>query len=157
MLRELKHEIFGEAVAMPTYGDPADPDDLGSGGVGSSLGCPGGAGGGLVRITAGSIVLNGQVNANSPGACFGDGAGGGIKLVTSGALTGTGACFDWFRKPTVFDSLIYSILFWPCIHRWSSPFRFKLPPFTRLCCRASRLDSCSPMIPVLERPSWPGC
>ncbi|HAV61008.1 MAG TPA: hypothetical protein DCY13_01415, partial [Verrucomicrobiales bacterium] len=78
-----------EAYTNPSYGDFRDPNELGSGG-GSDLGAAGN-GGGLVRITAGAIELNGQVLANggNGGSWGGGGSGGGIKLVAQ-SLAGNG-------------------------------------------------------------------
>ena len=72
-----------------TYGDSTDPNELGSGG--GSDGGPGGSGGGLVRITAGNLVLEGQILANggAGGWLGGGGSGGGVKIYTD-TLSGTG-------------------------------------------------------------------
>ncbi|MHB8874563.1 MAG: Ig-like domain-containing protein, partial [Myxococcaceae bacterium] len=86
---------FGRSTAAPaaymaTYGDYRDPNDLGSGGA-SSGAVPGGNGGGLVRISAQSLQLNGQLNANGQDGAYPyfGGSGGGIKLDVQ-ALSGTG-------------------------------------------------------------------
>jgi len=78
-----------EAFANEVYGSFRDPAEVGSGG-GSDSGRAG-PGGGLVRIVAQSVVLDGQILANGgSGSTFGGGgSGGGIKLAT-GTLTGTG-------------------------------------------------------------------
>ena len=74
------------------YGDPLNPNQVGSGGGGDS-GSPGGNGGGLVRITAGTIALDGGIVADgqtAPSGYYGGGgSGGGIKINT-GALSGVG-------------------------------------------------------------------
>ncbi|MEX0741838.1 MAG: hypothetical protein WD079_03515, partial [Phycisphaeraceae bacterium] len=72
-----------------TYGSYADPNEVGSGG-GSDQGA-GGNGGGLVRITANTMALDGQILANGGNGGFtgGGGSGGGIKI-TTGTLTGEG-------------------------------------------------------------------
>ncbi|MBS2032930.1 MAG: hypothetical protein JST54_33970 [Deltaproteobacteria bacterium] len=76
---------------VATYGDLKDPNDLGSGGFGNSASCAGGAGGGLVRLVAGSLALNGQILANGePSACAYYGSGGGIRLDV-GTLSGSGS------------------------------------------------------------------
>ncbi|MCW5553064.1 MAG: Ig-like domain-containing protein [Verrucomicrobiae bacterium] len=66
------------------YGDYADPDDWGSSGH------TGAKGGGLVRIRAGTLGLEGQVLANGEQATWeGSGSGGGIYIAV-GTLTGGG-------------------------------------------------------------------
>ena len=69
------------------YDDYADPNDWGSGG-GATDG--GGIGGGLVRITAGTVSLDGQIVADGGSANYGGGSGGGI-YVSAGALEGSGS------------------------------------------------------------------
>lgn len=71
-----------------TYGDFADPDDWGSGGArgdvfGDDLT---GAGGGLVRITSETLVLNGRLLANGI-----NGSSGGGIFVSVAALIGDGS------------------------------------------------------------------
>ncbi len=79
--------IYGSINA--TYGDFADPDDWGSGGGNSPrYGTIGGTGGGLARITAANLVLDGHIKANGEFGQAG-GSGGGI-YVTVAALTGSG-------------------------------------------------------------------
>ncbi len=76
---------------MPVYGDYRDPNDLGSGGTGSNGSYPGGNGGGLVRLTATSLTLNGSILAKGSGGSSGySGSGGGVRIDV-GALTGTGS------------------------------------------------------------------
>jgi hypothetical protein len=79
-----------ETYANPSYGDFRDPNEFGSGG-GSDLGA-GGNGGGLVRITAQSIELDGQILANGGNGVTwsGGGSGGGVKLVAA-SLSGGGS------------------------------------------------------------------
>ncbi|MFO0847615.1 MAG: Ig-like domain-containing protein [Gemmataceae bacterium] len=60
------------------YDDYRDPDDAGGGGSG--------VGGGVVRVTAGSLALDGGIYANG----LSGGAGGGI-FVSVGTLTGAGS------------------------------------------------------------------
>jgi hypothetical protein len=76
------------------YGDFANPNESGSGGGGySSWGSvyPGGNGGGLVRIIAGSITLDGNIYANGGvSQYYSGGSGGGIYIGTD-ILTGSGA------------------------------------------------------------------
>lgn len=74
-------------TANAVYGDCADPDDWGSGG-GPDLSPS--AGGGLVRLEAGSLVLEGQLLANGPAAVVGAGSGGGIYVAVTN-LTGGGS------------------------------------------------------------------
>ena len=78
-----------EQSANAIYGAFGDPNELGSGG--GSDGSPAGSGGGLVRITATSIALDGRIQANGGDGGFvgGGGSGGGIKIVTA-ALAGAG-------------------------------------------------------------------
>ena len=75
-----------DARTNAVYGDYADPDDWGSGGTGA-------AGGGLVRLTANTLQLDGQVLATGGfggyGISFAGGSGGGI-YVAVGTLTGNG-------------------------------------------------------------------
>ncbi|MCP5016945.1 MAG: hypothetical protein GY938_17005, partial [Ketobacter sp.] len=76
------------------YGSMVNPDELGSGGgAGGSSSYYGGDGGGLVRITAGDIVLDGSIRANGGDGINnlynGGGSGGGVH-VEVGTLSGTG-------------------------------------------------------------------
>ncbi|MBM4083452.1 MAG: right-handed parallel beta-helix repeat-containing protein, partial [Planctomycetes bacterium] len=68
-----------------TYGDYANPNELGSGGG------YGNVGGGLVRITAGSAQIDGSISANggAGGWNTSGGSGGGVFLDV-GALSGSG-------------------------------------------------------------------
>jgi len=72
-----------------TYGDPHNPNELGSAGAG--LYGFGGAGGGLVRISAATAQIDGVLLANgaNPAGDGGGGSGGGIWL-NVGALSGSG-------------------------------------------------------------------
>ncbi len=77
----------------PVYGDFRNPNNVGSGGATLS-GDPsqGGNGGGLVRIVAQTLTLNGVIRANggvAPGFAAG-GSGGGIRI-DAGTLSGTGS------------------------------------------------------------------
>ena len=73
------------------YGDFRDPNEPGSGG--SSFGNPTGNGGGLVRIVAQTVQLDGMIKADGGvrGSCCsaGGGSGGGIRIDV-GTLSGTG-------------------------------------------------------------------
>ena len=77
--------LGGAAVGTvnAVYGDYADPDDWGSG----STEVPGG---GLVRLRAGTLQLNGEVRADCPGACIAGGSGGGI-FIEVGSIAGQGS------------------------------------------------------------------
>ncbi len=80
-----------EGSPNPVYGDFRDPNDPGSGG-GSSFSPPrGGNGGGLIRIVAQTIQLDGSIVANGGDGEFdaAAGSGGGIR-VDVGTLQGTG-------------------------------------------------------------------
>ncbi|GEL71664.1 hypothetical protein MVI01_34480 [Myxococcus virescens] len=83
------------AVAVATYGDYRNPAELGAGGAGGEASdVLGGNGGGLIRLKAATLRLDGELLANAEGgstlnASYG-GAGGGIR-VEAGALTGTGS------------------------------------------------------------------
>jgi RHS repeat-associated protein len=72
----------GVPYANPIYGDYADPDEPGSG-AGNDLGRY--PGGGLVRATAGTLALDGQIIADGVNG----GSGGGI-LVDADSLVGAG-------------------------------------------------------------------
>ena len=76
-------------TANSLYGNPQYPNELGSGGA-NNWG-DGGAGGGLVRITAGAALIQGALWANgtSGGTVSGGGSAGGI-LLNVGTLSGTG-------------------------------------------------------------------
>jgi len=72
------------------YDDYADPDDWGAGGA---VGGGSNPGGGLVRIAAATMTLDGVVTADGDGAIDsgrGGGAGGGIRI-DAGTLSGTGS------------------------------------------------------------------
>ena len=74
------------------YGDPKQPDELGSGG-GADGYTDGGNGGGRISINAtDAVIVNGAVRANggeSGGGSAGDGSGGAVLVYTS-RLAGTG-------------------------------------------------------------------
>ena len=53
--------IWNAKQVNAVYGDPADPNDLGSGGGSSYYASPGGNGGGLIRLKVGSLVLSGSI------------------------------------------------------------------------------------------------
>jgi len=75
------------------YGDLADPNELGSGGggqVSTNTNIWGGNGGGLVRLQAQELILDGKIQANGMGSYNrGSGSGGGIRLDV-GTLSGQG-------------------------------------------------------------------
>ena len=71
-----------------TYGDPQNPSEPGSGGNTHQYNSASG-GGGLVRLTASSLTLNGAIKANGPTQFVGAGSGGGI-YINAGTLSGSG-------------------------------------------------------------------
>ena len=80
----------GSNQPNPVYGDPSDPQDLGSGG--GAWSGDGGDGGGRIFITATDIEVNGVIKADgglSSGSASGDGSGGTVNIVTD-TLSGTG-------------------------------------------------------------------
>ena len=77
--------FFPGSVANAVYGDYQNPNDLGSG---SGTYGQSGSGGGLVRITAGSAQVDGQILANGE-TSYNGGSGGGIYL-NVGTLSGSG-------------------------------------------------------------------
>ncbi len=83
---------YGGHSINGVYGSLYNPNELGSGGGGDN-GFSGGNGGGLVRITATDIVLNGHIRANGgdghKGQYKGGGSGGGVYVET-GTLSGGG-------------------------------------------------------------------
>lgn len=88
------HLISGAA-----YGSLTQPSDLGSGG-GTANGNAGGAGGGKLRISAGTLQLDGRISANGgngsdspPSSTFkigGGGGAGGTVWVSGGSMLGSG-------------------------------------------------------------------
>jgi RHS repeat-associated protein len=81
------------AASNPVYGDFRNPNNVGSGGGSPFTASQGGHGGGLVRIVAQNLNLNGLINANGGNAaqdcCAGGGSGGGVRIDV-GTLSGTG-------------------------------------------------------------------
>ncbi|MCP5003044.1 MAG: RHS repeat protein, partial [Planctomycetes bacterium] len=74
------------------YGSIVNPDELGSGGGSGSTSYSGGDGGGLVKIVANDIALDGSINANGGnGSSYnnGGGSGGGVYIEVS-TLSGIG-------------------------------------------------------------------
>ncbi len=85
---------LGYSTSVPTatnavYGDYADPDDWGSGGAGDQ-GNSGGPGGGLVRIAAATLDLNGQVLADGTNVDNRSAGSGGSIYIAVNQLTGSG-------------------------------------------------------------------
>jgi hypothetical protein len=76
------------------YGSFDNPNEVGSGGAGFT-GHPGNSGGGLVRMTAGSLTLNGTIEANAQststggGGTYLGGSGGGV-YINVGSFSGGG-------------------------------------------------------------------
>jgi hypothetical protein len=88
---------------LPTYGDPFDPLTPGGGGCRSG-GDLAGAGGGVLRITTATLVLDGQLRVNGAhavafGAYGGGGAGGSINLRV-GSFLGGGALLANGGRPS---------------------------------------------------------
>jgi YD repeat-containing protein len=81
----------GGTTPNSVYGDFRNPGELGSGGAGFWVNSRGGNGGGLVRITANELNLDGSITANGGAAvcCASGGSGGGIRIDV-GTLRGTG-------------------------------------------------------------------
>ncbi|HQL74510.1 MAG TPA: Ig-like domain-containing protein, partial [Phycisphaerae bacterium] len=90
---------FGAAgrggTTCEVYGDYRDPDNVGSGGAGNGS-SGGGSGGGLIRISAGSAVIDGEIRADGADGIYvswdhhgGGGSGGGIRLDV-GTISGAG-------------------------------------------------------------------
>jgi len=79
---------YSNYAVAAVYGDPANPNDLGSGG---GCGNTGGNGGGLVRIKAQSLILDGSILADGGNAQYngGGGSGGGIRIDAT-TLAGSG-------------------------------------------------------------------
>ncbi len=83
------------AGSNPTYGDPFNPNEPGSGGsCGRSYTTYyGGSGGGLVRITANKFTLNGIIQADGQNYAdfyYGTGSGGGV-LIVADSIIGIGS------------------------------------------------------------------
>ncbi|TMA82906.1 MAG: RHS repeat protein, partial [Deltaproteobacteria bacterium] len=85
--------VAGSGVPNPVYGDFRNPNDAGSGGGNDSFNAgQGGNGGGLIRIVAQTLQLDGTIRANGASATGdngGGGSGGGIRI-DAGILQGTG-------------------------------------------------------------------
>ena len=71
------------------YGDLSDPNEVGSGGSTASSAYGGGNGGGLLRLTAETLQVDGSINADGNAGYYGGGSGGGIRLDV-GTLSGNG-------------------------------------------------------------------
>lgn len=93
--------LLSGAIQDAAYGDPVNPNSMGSGGGNAPTGMAGGAGGGVVNLTVntllrfntGSITANGQDGVSTVGACAicrssGGGAGGSVKITTN-EISGT--------------------------------------------------------------------
>ena len=80
-------------VASPVYGNFRDPNEPGSGGASDAPGRLGGNGGGLIRIVAQTLQLDGSIKADggtsTSDCCAGGGSGGGIRIDV-GTLSGAG-------------------------------------------------------------------
>jgi hypothetical protein len=73
------------------YGDLLNPNEVGSGGGGDSSNA-GGNGGGLVRISAGTVTLQGSILADGGVGYYGSGSGGGIRIEAD-TLAGSGKIY----------------------------------------------------------------
>ncbi len=88
---------YGTYAVNAAYGDLMNPDEVGSGGgaYSSSASYAGGNGGGLVKIKAGtlhvdgSILADGESKFNASGWLMSGGSGGGI-VINASTLSGTG-------------------------------------------------------------------
>jgi hypothetical protein len=79
----LGYAVSSSDIPNKVYGDYTNPDEPGSGGGLPSFWTKGGAGGGLIRITAGNVWIYGSILANGDNGVYdGDnaGSGGGIFL-----------------------------------------------------------------------------
>jgi hypothetical protein len=80
---------WGNGSTNAVYGDYTNPNDWGSGGISSGiLGAT--AGGGLVRINAGILQLDGKLLADANNGDFGSGGSGGGIYVSVATLSGGG-------------------------------------------------------------------
>jgi hypothetical protein len=84
--------LGGGSNPNPLYGGLQNPNEPGSGG--GAVGVPGGNGGGLIRIAATTLILNGTIRANAGvtevGGSASGGSGGGIRI-DAGTISGTGS------------------------------------------------------------------
>jgi hypothetical protein len=81
----------GAAEGGTAYGSVTNPVHPGSGGGWASYwNQPGGAGGGLIQLTAATIALNGTISANGADAGAGGGSGGTIAIHCR-SISGTGS------------------------------------------------------------------
>ena len=91
----------GGAIVNVAYGDLTDPNDLGSGGGGSYTDfftginnvitrIAGGNGGGLIRLTLGSLNLDGTITADGAATTASGGSGGSV-YINAGDITGAGS------------------------------------------------------------------
>jgi hypothetical protein len=83
--------LGGGAGPNPVYGVASNPNEPGSGGGAFTV--PAGNGGGLIRIAATTLILNGAIRANGgptdPGGSASGGSGGGIRI-DAGTISGAG-------------------------------------------------------------------
>ena len=92
------------------------PEDWGSGGGGSS----GGPGGGLVRITADTLAINGKLLSNgSIGPSSGGGGSGGGIYVAVNRLLGAG---EIGAKAGPIRTRQEAVAAWPCMRQYLSGF-----------------------------------
>jgi RHS repeat-associated protein len=87
--------LGGSSSGSPNavYGDISNPNESGSGGATDAPGRLGGSGGGLIRIVAQTLQLDGVIRADgatsTSDCCAGGGSGGGIRIDV-GTLSGAG-------------------------------------------------------------------
>ncbi len=79
-----------ERIVNDIYGDLRNPNELGSGG-GADFG-PAGSGGGLLRLVAQQILLEGEILANGlNGSRYAGGGSGGGIFIQAGSMSGAGS------------------------------------------------------------------
>ncbi len=86
------HGGLGGGSSRSVYGDPRSPGFLGSGGgYGSTSSNRGGPGGGMMRITAGELLVNGSIRADGMAGHSSAGAGsGGALRIDAATISGSG-------------------------------------------------------------------
>jgi hypothetical protein len=87
--------VYGNYPVSAVYGSFMSPNEPGSGGGACCNGYPGGSGGGLVKIIAGTLTVDGAVLADggsgsASGNASGGGSGGGV-IINVSSLAGVGA------------------------------------------------------------------
>ncbi|HMB53979.1 MAG TPA: hypothetical protein VKU40_11720, partial [Thermoanaerobaculia bacterium] len=82
------HGGRGRATSGETYDSPFEPSYGGAGGAGGKYG--GSPGGGVIHLSAASLVLDGVLDSGGADWCGGGGGGGGTILLEVGSLSGSG-------------------------------------------------------------------